>query len=255
MSVLPISAPAPCHLDAAVVKTVTNSHNELRASLAKRSLSAEIFGNIPGSKTLFKLKYDCLHEGLAMATIGNKCKHSRNYMEKVGRAENFITYRLVKKPNVTEQKDLFKTAMEDWINTVKRPLSSDVVYTDTSMEPFANMIYNKTLNFGCWLMFCKETSKVALACVYSSRPKIGEPLYWADSKNNAGCQNPGPCKKIIKGTGVNCDTTYGLCDQDPATTTMTSTTTTTTTTPPQEAYYNYDEDYYDDGETEIIDIR
>ncbi|CAJ0595513.1 unnamed protein product [Cylicocyclus nassatus] len=246
-----ISAHASCKLDATVVAAVTNSHNELRANVAKRNLNAAVFGSIPGSKTLFKLKYDCLHEGLALATIGNKCKHSSNYMDKLGKAENFITYRMPKKPHMIEQKDLFEFAVEDWTDTVKSPLSSDVVYTDTSMEPFANMIYNKTLKFGCSLVFCNDINKVALACVYSNKPKEGEPLYWADSKNNAGCQKPGPCKKVIKGTDVNCDTTYGLCDQDPATTT---TTTTTTTTPPQEDY-NYDEDYYDDGETEIIDVR
>ncbi|CAJ0595485.1 unnamed protein product [Cylicocyclus nassatus] len=216
------AATATCKLDATVVEAVTKSHNELRANVAKRNLSTAIFGDIPGSKTLFKLRYDCANEGLALATIGNKCKHSSIYMDKVGRGENFITYRLAKKPSLSKQKDLFAFAVEDWTDTVEEPLSSDVVYTDTSMEPFANMIYNKTLNFGCSFLFCNETSKVALACVYDNRPKEGEPLYWADSKNNAGCQKPGPCKKVIKGTDVNCDTTYGLCDQDPATTTTTT---------------------------------
>ncbi|CAJ0595514.1 unnamed protein product [Cylicocyclus nassatus] len=193
-------AHAPCKLDATVVAAVTNFHNELRASVATRDLDASIFGSMPGSQTLFKLKYDCVHEGLAMATIGNKCKHSSIYMDKVGKGENFITYgeqELAKKPNASKQKDLFEFAVEDWMKTVEKPLRSDVVYTDTSMEPFANMIYNKTLNFGCWLMFCKEKSKVALACVYSNRPKKGE-FTGQIRKIMLDVKNQDPARKLLK---------------------------------------------------------
>ncbi|CAJ0595505.1 unnamed protein product [Cylicocyclus nassatus] len=42
------AATATCKLNAAVIEAVTNSHNELRANVAKRNLSTAIFGDIPG---------------------------------------------------------------------------------------------------------------------------------------------------------------------------------------------------------------
>ncbi|CAJ0595516.1 unnamed protein product [Cylicocyclus nassatus] len=206
-----------CQMSPAVINAVTDSHNKLRAKVAKRNLRNAFFEGIPGSKTLFKLKYDCTHEQLARGTIGNDCKHSSNYMKKIGKGENFIRYKVAKKPNVAKQKKLFARAVESWMNTVKRPLSSGVVYTDTDTEPFANMIYNKTLKFGCSFLFCDETRWAALACVYDNRPKSGKPLYWADSRSSTGCERSEPCKEVIGGTDVNCDTFSGLCDQDPPT--------------------------------------
>ncbi|VDN29727.1 unnamed protein product, partial [Cylicostephanus goldi] len=79
------------------------------------------------------------------------------------------------------------------------------------------MIYNKTLKIGCAYLFCQDQGKVALACVYEKRPIEGQPLYWADSKNNKGCTKDAPCKKLIKGAvcSSNDDGTVGpLCLQE-----------------------------------------
>ncbi|CAJ0597513.1 unnamed protein product [Cylicocyclus nassatus] len=210
-------AAAACRLAAKASEAALEQHNLLREKVASRQLDKAIYGNLPGSKSLFKLKYDCTNEGLALATIGNKCKHSSIYMDKVGRGENFITYRLKTNPKPEQLAELFEYAVEDWSLTVENPLSADVVYTDTTMEPFANMIYNKTLKIGCAYLFCKDQGKVALACVYEKRPIEGEPLYWADSKNDKGCTKDAPCKKLIK--GAVCSSNNGkvgpLCLQEP----------------------------------------
>ncbi|CAJ0597511.1 unnamed protein product [Cylicocyclus nassatus] len=209
-------AAAACRLAAS--EAALEQHNLLREKVASRQLDKATYGDLPGSKNLFKLKYDCTNEGLALATIGNKCKHSNIYMDKIGRGENFITYPLQTKPKPAQLATLFENAVEDWSLTVKNPLSADVLYTDTSMEPFANMIYNKTLKIGCAYLFCKNQGKVALACVYEKRPVEGGPLYWADSKDDKGCTDDASCKELIEGAVCSSDDDGKigpLCLQEP----------------------------------------
>ncbi|CAJ0594871.1 unnamed protein product [Cylicocyclus nassatus] len=224
---------ASCKLAAALIEATTAAHNTLRAKVAQRVLDKNIYGDLPGTKSLFKLKYDCTNEAFALATIGSDCKHSSVYTDVIGRGENFITYKATSKPGNAKLSTMFGWAVEDWGSTVETPLSADVKYTDTIMEPFANIVYNKTLKFGCAYRYCDTTSKVAIACVYEERPQEGEPLYSADSTSKKGCTTNNPCKKIIKGAVCeNNDGNMGpLCEQDPpSTTTSTISTTISTTT-------------------------
>ncbi|CAJ0592949.1 unnamed protein product [Cylicocyclus nassatus] len=220
---------ATCKLPAALIEAATKAHNDLRAQVATRALDKEIYGELPGTKSLFKLEYDCTNEGFAMSTIGKDCKHSSIYMSVIGRGENFITYRAESKPGNKKLAEMLKWAVEDWSDTVESPLSADVMYTDTSMEPFANMIYNKTLKFGCSYQFCEANGKVAIACVYENKPQLNEPLYSADSTGKKGCTKNSPCNKVIKGAVCETanDTVGPLCQKEPSTTTAAPTTTTT----------------------------
>ncbi|CAJ0592961.1 unnamed protein product [Cylicocyclus nassatus] len=220
---------ATCKLPAALIEAATTAHNDLRAQVARRALDKEIYGELPGTKSLFKLEYDCTNEGFAQSTIGKDCKHSSIYMSVIGRGENFITYRAESKPGNKKLAEMLKWAVEDWSDTVESPLSADVMYTDTSMEPFANMIYNKTLKFGCSYQFCEANGKVAIACVYENKPQLNEPLYSADSTGKKGCTKNSPCNKVIKGAVCETanDTVGPLCQKEPSTTTAAPTTTTT----------------------------
>ncbi|CAJ0592734.1 unnamed protein product [Cylicocyclus nassatus] len=219
---------ATCKLPAALIEATTTAHNDLRAQVAKRALDKEIYGDLPGTKSLFKLEYDCTNEGFAQSTIGKDCKHSSIYMSVIGRGENFITYRAESKPGNKKLAEMLKWAVEDWSDTVESPLSSDIMYTDTSIEPFANMIYNKTMKFGCSYQFCETNGKVAIACVYEKKPQLNEPLYSADSTGKKGCTKNSPCNKVIKGAVCETadDTVGPLCQREPSTTTTAPTTTT-----------------------------
>ncbi|CAJ0593022.1 unnamed protein product [Cylicocyclus nassatus] len=186
-----------CNVAPEVGEAVVKAHNAIRAQVATRGLYKKIFGDAPGSKSLFKLGYDRSHAALAAAVIGSRCKHSKIYMSSLQKSENYKIYRTNGPPNNETLLQFFLYAVEDWRDTVNHPLRPDVKYADTSMEPFANMIYHKTLKFGCAYRFCKSKSKVALACVYDNRPVLDEPLYLADSMNKKGCVRDYPCKKII----------------------------------------------------------
>ncbi|CAJ0593021.1 unnamed protein product [Cylicocyclus nassatus] len=186
-----------CIVAPEVGEAVVKAHNAIRAQVATRGLHKKIFGDAPGSKSLFKLGYDRTHAALAAAVIGSQCMHSKFYVNSTEKSENFKIYQTNGAPNNKTLLQFFLHAVEDWRNTVNHPLRPDVKYTDTSMEPFANMIYHKTLKFGCAYRFCKSKSKVALACVYDSRPLLEEPLYLADSTNKRGCVRDYSCRKIF----------------------------------------------------------
>ncbi|VDM80015.1 unnamed protein product [Strongylus vulgaris] len=60
----------------------------------------------------------------------------------------------------------FKWAVEDWKEAVTQPLTADAVYMNRKDEPFANMIYNKSMTFGCAYRYCLDKERLAIACVY-----------------------------------------------------------------------------------------
>ncbi|VDK64208.1 unnamed protein product [Cylicostephanus goldi] len=102
------------------------------------------------------------------------------------------------------------------------------------------MIYYKTLQVGCSHDICeKTTNKVAIACVYSEMPKVGEPLYLENS-TKVGCTRKW-CKEIV--SNADCDKydaavadadqspTAGLCCTDAETIDETTTSAKVTSTP------------------------
>ncbi|CAJ0593023.1 unnamed protein product, partial [Cylicocyclus nassatus] len=176
---------AKCKMAVEAAKAVTAAHNRLRANIATRKLDKTTFGNLPGSKSLFKLEYECTHEVLASQVIGQQCKYLPLSKKLSAKGHNFITYRRNKEPDSAMLIEMFGLAVHDWSDTVHEggPLSSSVVYSSDSMEPFANMIYNRTLHFGCAYRFCKAKKKVAIACAYEKK---------------RGCFKNKSCKKIFK---------------------------------------------------------
>ncbi|CAJ0592715.1 unnamed protein product [Cylicocyclus nassatus] len=73
------------------------AHNDLRAQIATRVLDVGTYGDLPGTKSLFKLKYDIggIHEALALITIGTECEYSSHVNANMfGMGENFITPQL-----------------------------------------------------------------------------------------------------------------------------------------------------------------
>ncbi|VDM77696.1 unnamed protein product [Strongylus vulgaris] len=175
-----------------------------------------------------KVQYDCVYEALATATIRTAdCSHWLD-LPLIGVGENFQSYRVPGSLTDNEIIDYYKFAVDDWSASVTSPLNTDVIYNDKSIAPFANMIHNKTMKFGCWHLQCSDAKKLSIACVYDNLPKEGEPLYSADSTGKKGCTTDSPCKKVVKGAVCSTDSEGNkgpLCEIAPASTAAPSSST------------------------------
>ncbi|EPB76657.1 SCP-like protein [Ancylostoma ceylanicum] len=143
-----------------------NGHNEWRQKVAQAKLDKTIFGDLLGTDSM-------------------------------NRVSNLDVN------DVKKLEEQFQFAMDEWVDSVTKPLNKDVVYNDVSMAPFAKMIYYKTVSLGCAYTYCK--SKIAIACVYGDaliflpyRPKLGEKLY-LPSETGKGCTNAASCEKVVPG--------------------------------------------------------
>ncbi|CAJ0595116.1 unnamed protein product [Cylicocyclus nassatus] len=122
---------------------VTEFHNELRWDLATKNMSAK-YGDIPGSKSLFKLKYDCALAALAGALIPKDCSKQARDLSPLGVSSNFRKFRTIKEIKGDDIIEYYNVTVEEWATKNIVPLDSDVVYKDRSMEAFANR-YDMTL--------------------------------------------------------------------------------------------------------------
>ncbi|CAJ0595459.1 unnamed protein product [Cylicocyclus nassatus] len=178
-------------------------HNDIRQGVAKRSFpypqkdGVEIEYSKKGTKSLFRLTYSSVLEGIAMAVIDEeKCKlKNQEVQDAYNKPINFARQRVNNNQNKKQVAQAYQWAIEDWRDTATLPLT-DAIYNDDGMKPFANMIYYKSLQVGCSHSPCVgSTDKVAIACVYSEFPKVGEPLYLENS-TKTGCTKKW-CKEIV----------------------------------------------------------
>ncbi|CAJ0595099.1 unnamed protein product [Cylicocyclus nassatus] len=233
--------------------SVTEFHNELRRDFATKDINKR-YGDIPGSKSLFKLKYDCGLAALAGALIPKDCSKQARDLSPLGVSSNFRKFRTVGEIVGDDIIEYYNVTVEEWATKNIVPLESDVIYKDKSMEAFANMIYYKSIAFGCMHKNCineDNATSFAIACVYGSAPKIGEQLYIPNPKpkNKKGCTAHKTCKEVVSDgkcmtneentlgplcesnmTEVDVETTSSTASTQSTSTTLTPTTTTTTTT-------------------------
>ncbi|KAK6731198.1 hypothetical protein RB195_007576 [Necator americanus] len=153
--------------------TFLKKHNELRRDLAKGTLDAAK-GTLRGSTSLFAMVQS---EAIILATMDAKV---------VDEIEGQV--------------------FEDWSYTrFDGTLDQEtVIYDDETIEPFANIIYNKSISLACVATYCDSTKKRAYACVYSSSPKRGEPLYLPGPNAKRCTKNA--CTKAIEGSTCITDT-------------------------------------------------
>ncbi|ETN86236.1 SCP-like protein [Necator americanus] len=206
-------SPQP-HASDIVRNAFLKMHNELRRELAKGNLDAQK-DKFRGSANLFAMNYDCDLENAAR-TVARECPDKAFSTD--GR---FVNYKLIRGNSPSDQdakNDIEGPVYEDWSYTrFDGNLDQETAsYDDEEMEAFANMVYNKSISLGCVATYCSLTRRRAYACVYSSSPELGQPLYWPDSKTN-GCTKNSQCRKAIKGSTCINDTTNtdtlpeGLC--------------------------------------------
>ncbi|KAL6732558.1 hypothetical protein Aduo_003308 [Ancylostoma duodenale] len=201
----------------AIRKGALEIHNEIRKNLIKKTLLQDNGDPFPGTKSMFKLTYDCALEGLAMTTFsGCQSKPKMDYIP-AGKSLNYAIERKVASlPADAAIADMIKAAAEEWAETRFDGVIDEktVVYDNEDLGPFANMIYHKTMTVGCGTMYCSDKKRLAVACLYDAKPELGQPLY-TPVKTDKGCEdNNKPCTKAVKGATCipGTDPNYpGLC--------------------------------------------
>ncbi|RCN47294.1 hypothetical protein ANCCAN_06582 [Ancylostoma caninum] len=158
-----------CSLSVEHQNAVQDWHNNLRQLVATAELDKSQFGDLQGTDSMFKMTYDCTNDALANALIlEDTCKHSGLDMTVLGRSANFKTYRSKSEPKGADLAEYLNFAMEDWRDSVTKPLSKDAIYKNEEIAPFARMIFYKSVNVGCASTYCSKSSKLAIACVYGN---------------------------------------------------------------------------------------
>ncbi|KIH65583.1 SCP-like protein [Ancylostoma duodenale] len=196
--------------DADVVRTeFLKGHNKLRKDLIDVKLVQDDEEKLPGSKNMFKITYDCFLEGLALTTLsGCPSKPKLDFINTMGgeKSVNYAVIRGIDTNNPPQAEadyvPYIKTAVADWVNYMYEDNLDikTVAYKNAAMEPFANMIYNKTIAVGCSPLYCADKKRVAVSCVYNAKPKLNEPLY-EPAKVPDGCTSAGKrCDKVVKGS-------------------------------------------------------
>ncbi|KHJ87974.1 SCP-like protein [Oesophagostomum dentatum] len=219
-----------CHLPDDIIDSVLDAHNKLREAVATRSLEKDVFKNLKGTRSLFKLRYNRSEEALATATIADDCTRTSVNINALNRAQNFKIHRLAEKPKDEHISLYYRFAVEDWTDSVTKPFDSNATWNNRAAAPFANMIYDHTFTVGCAHRFCAKEYKLAISCVYGAKPKFNEALYIANSMDKRGCVSDSTCRRIVPGSVCsavtnNSTTVKGpLCDVEadedaPATTT------------------------------------
>ncbi|EYC26208.1 hypothetical protein Y032_0010g1022 [Ancylostoma ceylanicum] len=183
-------------------ETALKVHNDLRLALIENKVDQDSGDKFPGSKSMFKMTYDCALEGLAMTTLSDcSSKPKVDYLPPT-MSLNYARTRAETLPPDPDIADMIKDAAGEWADTrydVTEIDEKTLVYENTDMEPFANMIYTNTTTVGCGTMFCSKKKRLAIACLYDSKPMVGEPLY-KPAKTKTGCNDEnGPCNKALKG--------------------------------------------------------
>ncbi|KAL6731465.1 hypothetical protein Aduo_002330 [Ancylostoma duodenale] len=214
-------------------RTLLSTHNAARKHIVSKLGMVQRDGtHLPGSKNLFKMTYDCDLEGIAM-TIVQDCprKPDPRYVPS-GKSVNYEVRRLVN----------------------DEP-GSDVAYTNETkkkaIEPYANIIYHKTLAVGCMIHWC-SSKKLATSCIYSGKPKLGEPLY-DPGKKGTKCGEKS-CGKVIKGaTCIDAGQLKGLCQIDMKESTRETATTRSCHTKPVNADNINQNLKYNNNDDNIID--
>ncbi|KAK5966248.1 hypothetical protein GCK32_005422 [Trichostrongylus colubriformis] len=196
-------------------------HNTYRAYVA-RGEAYQLGAKLPGSPGLFELKYDCQLELMAqMNTYScNQTFHPPTT------SINYFT--LVNEPHAWSKRDLIPIAASSWY----QPILDTRNRSDPRLEPFANMMYYKSLSIGCSHNLCPATATTpainAIACLYTPAHQRNKHIY---PEGHYGCVDDADCWKygapssryIAEGSY------HGLCSQGTLGTTTTTITSFSTT--------------------------
>ncbi|CAJ0595455.1 unnamed protein product [Cylicocyclus nassatus] len=258
LSIASLSYTKTCNLDENAEIAVTEAHNKYREDIAKGKV---LKGS--GSRSLFALKYDCIHEALAATPIGDACENlgMQGPLKSLSKSYNFESYRTPSNPaDVTAY---YQMAVDDWkVGTESNK------FTGSTNVKFARMVNYRAYEFGCTHKYCADNKKLAIVCLYNSElpAKDADKDLWEAYATTKGCTKNSTCKLVkdaLKEIDADlvgaCDTSTGLCvtemKETPPTTTTATPSTTVTTQPTTTITTNSNEKMTDEIREHIITMH
>ncbi|WKX91217.1 hypothetical protein Q1695_009781 [Nippostrongylus brasiliensis] len=217
-----------------------STHNAFRKEIADGT-AVQFGGQLVGSQQMFELKYSCELERIAHMNTA----HCFKIFQPAGKSMNLYVY--PKSAGKISKEDLISLAMSSWYEPImEAAIDDNATFDNRRLEPFANMVYYKSLQIGCSYTDCRmnpHSRSQVVACVYSSAPQLYTSLY---VPGPSGCTSNDDCSIELPQSKCNIvGPVAGLCTPGalvfpnktspaPVTSTTTTSTTaiTTITTPP-----------------------
>lgn len=174
----------------------TNTLNSLREAVAKGRPG---YGALPGSQAMFALVCDANLAQIAALSI-QQCRRN-DTLPGEGMSINYYSSLQAFRP--LSYAELVVSAINAWRTpAVLFGLSIGANYTDQRLETFANMVFYKSVRFGCAVNSCAASGVVpalqAAACVFNSAPVRNRPLYM--SSTTLGCTSDKECDNVLHGS-------------------------------------------------------
>ncbi|KAK5964978.1 hypothetical protein GCK32_007224 [Trichostrongylus colubriformis] len=139
--------------------------DEFRQAVANGTFSKPGGGRLPSSSAMFVLTEDTQLNFVALANVYNCIKPSNPYLAE-GSSMNFFSVTNMNAPY--EEKRLVDNAFNRWKREpFAHGIRDDVIYDNTNIQNFANMIYYQATKYGCAVKTCYGPPVThAFACVF-----------------------------------------------------------------------------------------
>ncbi|PIO67629.1 SCP-like protein, partial [Teladorsagia circumcincta] len=184
---------------------IGNVLNEFRRSIATGN-ALMLNGPLPSSISMFELKQSRHCQKIA-ERISRKCVKDSKFLP-AGYSMNF--YNTSRVNASIPHKTVADIVIGEWESKpFTYGIGEDVKYTDTRLQDFANIIYYKSTEFGCYYQTCNKRGmprRAALACVFNNAPKMHEPLYIINKEGRVpGCSYDSNCNRHKYSMGLEHD--------------------------------------------------
>ncbi|VDO51590.1 unnamed protein product [Haemonchus placei] len=148
--------------------------NEYRQTVANGS-AFDMSGNLPSTLSMFQLKGDDTLSLMALTTVFS-CNVSN---PKVQPGYSFNGYSISYLPSSMDPTTILEIALAQW---EQEPLlygiGDNVVYSNTKLKEWANMVYYKSTKVGCYYNLCNTTGPTtqAIACLFNMVSRLAQGL-------------------------------------------------------------------------------
>ncbi|XGW24363.1 hypothetical protein V3C99_006068 [Haemonchus contortus] len=205
--------------------------NEYRQSVANGT-AFNMSGYLPSTVSMFQLKADDKLTLAALETVFT-CNLSN---PSVPPGESFNGYNISYYPSSLNASTMFNIALAKWEEEpIRYGIGDSVVYSNTKLKEWANMVYYKSTEVGCYYNLCNTSRSImhAIACYFNMKPQWNQQLY-NPTQGVDGCNLDETCRGQLPGSTcvkTNGKGMYaGLCDPEENTFSTSTAASTAATT-------------------------
>ncbi|EYC02834.1 hypothetical protein Y032_0097g2962 [Ancylostoma ceylanicum] len=153
-------------------ESILDYHNRMRLLIA-HGREKNHTGKLPAAQNMYELSWDCDLEKKAEEIA----KDEDFDLESISPRVANIAHKAHCKEHEVEYHFFFRKLMERWRNEVREYGQTDPknLYSDDSIEHWANMAYHKNTRIGC--SYHRKGQAATFVCVYDKGPQWDEPIY------------------------------------------------------------------------------